>query len=312
LSHLFALTLNLLKGIFERSRISFNPNNHYILIGDPIERIEDGDRLTSAGKTKGFIMRIQFLLFLTILISSHAYAETPTCTNNPSFTANPTFTNTPVHNTTISPQFITNTTSTINAVGVQVRDIAMTAIQKVKETFTKDNYNATKETITTFLWNNRYKLAAGTILTAYTSTNLLLLHDYHYLKDMERWSRWKSEYSFELLCAIPHAALTQQLICSIGECHYNKQNPNDASHPLITFIATIEKEINICKRYLTITHTIKKLHLSKIFPINDEKINEVNACLERALFVKHIFLSWLTERNLRSKTRKKVSVRWPL
>jgi hypothetical protein len=141
---------------------------------------------------------------------------------------------------------------------------------------------------------------------------MLLLHDYHYLKDTERWSHWKSDCSFELLCAIPHAELTQQLIRSIGECHYNKKNPNDASHPLITFIATIEKEINTCKRYLMIANAIKKLHLTKIFPINDTRIAEVNACLERALFVKHIFLSWLTERNLRNKTRKKVSVQWPL
>jgi hypothetical protein len=253
-------------------------------------------------------MRIQFLLLLSILLSSsHTRAE-----NNPSITANPTFTNTPVHNTTISPQFITNTTSTINAVGVQIRDIAMTVTQKLQETFTKDNYNAAKETITTLLWQYRYKLAAGTILTAYSTTNMLLLHDYHYLKDTERWSHWKSDCSFELLCAIPHAELTQQLIRSIGECHYNKKNPNDASHPLITFIATIEKEINTCKRYLMIANAIKKLHLTKIFPINDTRIAEVNACLERALFVKHIFLSWLTERNLRSKTRKKVSVQWPL
>ena len=244
---------------------------------------------------------------LSILLSStHARAE-----NNPSITANPTFTNNPIHNTTISPQFITNTTSTINAVGVQIRDIAMTVTQKLQETFTKDNYDAAKNCISNLLWQYRYKLAAGTVLTAYSSTNILLLHDYYYLKDIERWSHWKSDCTFELLCAIPHAELTQQLIRSIGECHYNKKNPNDASHPLITFIATIEKEINMCKRYLMIANTIKKLHATKIFPTNDTKISEINACLERALFIKHIFLSWLTERNLRSKTRKKVSIQWP-
>ncbi len=119
-----------------------------------------------------------------------------------------------------------------------------------------------------------------------------------------RWSCWKQDCTFELLCAIPHAELTQELIRSIGEYHYNKKNPNDATHPLITFIATIEKEIKICKRYLHIAKIVQQLHLTKIFPINQTKIDEVNRFLERCLFVKHLFLSWLTERTLMSKSRK--------
>jgi hypothetical protein len=243
-------------------------------------------------------MRI-FLLLTTLILSPHIHAtQTPTYNNN----ANPTFNN-PI-NATISPQFITNTTSTINAVGVQMKDFAINVMQKVQETCTKENYNVAKDLLKTLLWEYRYKIAAGTVVTAYSGTNMLLLHDYYYLKDAQRWACWKCDCTFEHLCAIPHTELTQELIRSIGEYHYNKKNPNDATHPLITFIATIEREIKTCKRYLSITKTIKQLHLTKIFPINDAKIDEVNRFLERCLFIRHLFLSWLTERTLMSKTKK--------
>lgn len=243
-----------------------------------------------------------FLLFIFITsIQIHI-----TYTQNPSSTisANPTFNNAPIHNTTINPQFITNTTSTINAIGVQMKDVTFTMLQKAQETFTKENYNSAKNALKTLLWEYRYKIAAGTAVTAYSGTNMLLLHDYYYLKDAQRWSCWKCDCTFELLCAIPHAELTQELIRSIGEYHYNKKNPNDATHPLITFIATIEKEVKICKRYLHLAKLIQQLHLTKIFPINQTKIDEINKFLERCLFIRHLFLSWLTERTLMNRTRK--------
>ena len=231
-----------------------------------------------------------------------SFINNPTFTNNPA--TNPTFNNQPIFNTEIKPQFITTTTSTINAVGVHIRDITLKIIERAQETFTKDNYHHAKYYLQQLIWEYRYKIAATTLVTTYTTANILLLTDYYYLKDPHRWSQWKSDCSFEYLCSLSQTELALQLIRAIGEHHYNKKNPNDTSHPLITFIATIETEIKICKRYLMIATAIKKLHLTTIFPINDSKINEVNKFLERCLFIKHIFLSWLAERNLIAKALK--------
>jgi hypothetical protein len=238
------------------------------------------------------------LLLLSILLPTHICADKDSGTT---ITIDPTFNNAPIHNTTISPQFIT--TSTINAIGVQMKDVAFTILQKAQETFTKDNYNSAKNSLKTLLWEYRYNIAAGALLTAYSGTNMILLHDYHYLTDAQRWSCWKCDCTFEALCNIPHYELEQELIRAIGEHHVNKKNPTDLSHPLITFIETIEHEIKTCKRYLSIVTTIKQLHLSKIFPINDAKEAHVHSCLERTLFIRHIFLSWLTERNLTRKIK---------
>lgn len=218
----------------------------------------------------------------------------------------------PTYNTEINPQFITNTTSTINAVGMQVRDIALHIMEKAQQTFTPENYNTAKIAIKELIWNYRYTIATGTILGAYSGTGILLLTDYNYLTDSARWSYWKSDYTFEALCAIPHNALEQELLRAIGERNYNKTNPTDFSHPLITFIATIEAEIKICKRYLAITQYIKQLHLMTILPTNENKIEQISRHLERSLFIKHIFLSWLAERNITTKSLKKNSIRLSL
>lgn len=231
------------------------------------------------------------------------FTSSPTFTNNPN--ANPTFNSNPVYNTEINPQFITNTTSTINAIGMQVRDIGLQIIEKTQKTFNKDNYNNAKDLLQSLLWQYRYNIAATTALGAYSSISLLLISDYHYLTNTTRWSHWKDNYTFEALCGISHHDLEQELIRAIGEHHVNKKNPTDLSHPLITFIETIEQEIKTCKRYLSIAKTIQQLHLSTIFPTNDVKIETINKSLDRALFVRHIFLSWLTERNLTTKSLKK-------
>lgn len=233
----------------------------------------------------------------------------PTFTANPNFAANPTFTpqynNSPIYNTEINPQFITTTTSIINAVGMQVRDIMLYGMDKAQKTFTKDNYESAKKIIKQLMWDYRYKISACTVLGIYGIISLLLLADYHYLNNSARWSRWKSDYSFAHLCEMPQTELTQELLCAIGEYHFNKKNPTDLSHPLITFIATIEVEIKTCKRYLRIAKIIKRLHLSTLLPTDDCKIDTVTQFHQRALFIKHIFLSWLAERNLATKAIKK-------
>ena len=226
----------------------------------------------------------------------------PTFTNNSNPACNPTF------NTEINPQFITNTNSTINAIGTQMRDITLRIVEKAQETFSKKNCAHAQETIKNLLWHNRYTIATGTIAGIYSATAILLWSDYNYLTTTPCWSRWKSNSTLEDLYAIPHKELEQELLRSIGQRNYNKTDPTDFSHPLITFIATIETEIKICKRYLAIAKATKRFRLITILPTNKTKIKHVRTCLARCLFIKHIFLSWLAERNLTTKSIKRAFI----
>ncbi|HEX4069068.1 MAG TPA: hypothetical protein VHX42_03130, partial [Candidatus Babeliales bacterium] len=164
--------------------------------------------------------KAKFLLFSIFLLQAHAHATHNPTGNSPTFNNNPTIS--PHIPITVNPTFTTNTTSTINAVGVQMRDFAITIQQKIKETFTKDNYNNAKDLLKTLLWQYRYKIAAGTVLGAYGTTTVILLNDYHYLTHPDRWGNWKSDCNFEMLCSIPHHELEQTLVRAIGEHHVNK------------------------------------------------------------------------------------------
>ncbi len=185
-----------------------------------------------------------------------------------------------------------------SAFSVKVGDITLQCIQKIKETVTPEHYHSLKNCIKNIMWEYRYHITGATIVGSYSIISALLLNDYYHMLGSNTWAHWKQNCSFEDLCTIPQKDLTHELLCTINERYYNADKPTDFAHPLMTFITTIDTEIKTCKSYLALANTIKKLRLIKIFPTNDAKINEITKLLERTLFIKHLFLSWLAEYNI--------------
>ncbi len=231
----------------------------------------------------------------TVPANTDSIRGAKTLNNNPNFT-NCATTISP----TISPQFITNTTSTIHAIGIKIGDIFVLISQTMKEVITKDNWTLLKDLIKKLMWQHRYKIAGGTAIGSYSAMSILLIADYHQLDNNMIWPRWKHKLTFEDLCAIPQKELAKELMLAIGQHHYNKDNPTDLAYPLIAFIKEIDWEIDTIKRYIKTTKIIKSLSLIKLFPTNERKINQATEMLERVLFIKHIFLSWLADYNLTS------------
>ncbi|HLC06562.1 MAG TPA: hypothetical protein VJJ26_00095 [Candidatus Babeliales bacterium] len=235
-----------------------------------------------------------FSLLLLPPLFTHAQEKEPQrCT------INNTPVSSPVYNVEISPIITTTATATIHAIGVKIRDIMVLISQTAKEAVTKKNFDLLKDLIKQLIWQNRYKITGSTLVGSYSATSLLLIADYNQLDTMF-WAHWKHQSTFEDLCAIPQKELTKELMLAIGQHHYNKTNPTDLAYPLVTFIKAIDWEVNTIKRYITTTKIIKHLHLIPIFPTNDNKINQATKMLARALFIKHIFLSWLADYNLTS------------
>jgi len=252
-------------------------------------------------KTTSKIRTLFLLLLLLPPLFAHAQEKIPhACPQPITVTNNPTMSPSPVFNTEIKPQFITNTTSTIHAIGIKIENIAIMITDLVKETINTKNYDLVKQCIKELLWQHRYTIAGGTIVGSYSATSLLLLADYHRIDNTIFWPRWKRDCTFEDLCAIPQKELAKELLLAIGQHHYNKTNPTDLAYPLVTFIKSIDEEINTIKRYITTSKTIKRLRLMPIFPTNENKLNQAVRLLERTLFIKHIFLSWLADYNLTS------------
>lgn len=217
---------------------------------------------------------------------------TPTYNNTPHIEANPHFVN--------EPQFINNVYSFTYTLYTEIKNTTIIWLEEIKKKIVEKDYNLITQLIKEMLWEYRYKIAGGTVIGSYSATSLLLLSDYHYLHRSTAWSRWKCECTFEDLCAIPQKDLARELLLSIGQHYYNEKNPTDLAHPLIQFIKNIDIEIRTIKRYLGTTKIIKKLHLLTIFPTSEKKIDQAQKQLERALFIKHIFLSWLSDYNLAS------------
>jgi len=246
------------------------------------------------------------ILFLSILLLPpfFIYAQEPKSSAQPSPVNNtPTFNNkaNPKYNVNMNPivHVHTNTTSIINAVGIKTTEIFLLMKEFVQDKVTKKNYELLKDLIKEWLWESRYKIVGGTIVGSYSATSLLLIADYNRAKDMY-WVHWKKHATFEDLCAIPQKELARELMLAVGQHNVNSNNPTDLAHPLINFIKEIDYEINTFKRYIKTVQTIQYLHLIPIFPTNEKKLNRATRMLERVLFIKHIFLSWLADYNLTS------------
>ncbi len=246
--------------------------------------------------------RYVFLCFFLISSASHAAAPAPapagtnqTVNNNPHISAN-----NPIFQPQFSPTFITNTTSTIHAIGVKIGDIAVMMSQTIKEIVTKENITTLRDMIKQLLWHHRYKIAGGAILGTYSAASILLISDYHNLNNNMFWAHWKHKLTFEDLCAISQKELAKELLLAVGQHHYNKENLTDLAYPLIAFIKEIDWEIDTIKRYIRTAKMIKSIALMPFFPTNDKKLNVATRMLERVLFIKHIFLSWLADYNLTS------------
>jgi hypothetical protein len=230
------------------------------------------------------------LIFFSLLGIHQLLCETPPYTLAPTYNYNPT----------MQPHFDVHITNS-SAFSVKIGDITLQCIQKIQETITRENYQLLKNNLCTALWEYRYQLTAGACATAYFTTIATLLIDYYYhLQDNAVWANWKHECSFEDLCNIPHKDLTHELLCAINTQYYNKEKPTDGAHPLMIFIGTITHEIAVCKRYIKIANTLKQLRIAFLFPVSEAKINHVNKLLERTLFIKHLFLSWLAEYNIKA------------
>ena len=245
-----------------------------------------------------FPLKIKSLFFSFALFYSFFIYTNDEANKAATFNNNNSPTTSPIYNTEIKPQFITNTTSFINAIGIKISDITVLVNNFVKETVTEENYTLLKKLIKQILWENRYKITGGTLLGSYSAASFLLLVDYYRMDQAMFWARWKEQLSFEDLCTIPQSELARELMLAIGHHHYNKINPTDLAYPLVTFIKEIDDEINIIKRYITTTKIIKRLRLMLIFPTSEHKITQATKMLERTLFIKHIFLSWLADYNL--------------
>ena len=83
------------------------------------------------------------------------------------------------------------------------------------------------------------------------------------------------------------------------------QNPTDFISPLISFVQTIDKEINTLKKFIDAYWLITKLHTEKLLPVNIKQFATLNERYKKLLYLKNVFLSWAAEYKVNHNKNKR-------
>lgn len=147
------------------------------------------------------------------------------------------------------------------------------------------------------LWAHKFKLIFLTLVGTYGAIAGTIVRMNYVINKPDLWACWKQHLSYEELCAIPNKQLENDLLFTIQ--HYiNAKNPTDSITPFVRFVAALEYEVALLNRYIWIGQWLNRLHIMRLFPIDDMRIKQAEQKLHRLHFVKHIFLSWAATYNI--------------
>jgi hypothetical protein len=145
------------------------------------------------------------------------------------------------------------------------------------------------------IYDKRYLIGTAVIAGCYIYACHYLVSANKYLEQTDTWSSWRLDTSVDLLITIPQNELAKELVLEIQRRYSSTQNPTDFISPLITFIQTIDTEINTLKRYMQIYQWATKLCLHNLLPFNQKLFNNLGEKYRRNIYLKNIFLSWAAD-----------------
>jgi len=196
-------------------------------------------------------------------------------------------------NTTENTNRLTQSTQTLFSIVPQLFDYA--------KSFDPQPY---KLSMYQWLKKNKYKIIRNSILGWYLTIWVILLSSHYYFNQANSWSGWQSAIPFTELYTRPEQLLKQELIFDIQKRYINRQNPTDFISPLVTFMNRINIEEKYLNCYTTMLSGINRLHLVRLFLINEKKIKEIELRKQRLTFVRQLFLSWAAEYNINQEKAK--------
>jgi hypothetical protein len=158
--------------------------------------------------------------------------------------------------------------------------------------------NGFKGKITHFM--QRWKLYSCGAL--YSALFVFLVRTNYQMNSSESWAQWKKHMVLAEMQLYPQLQLMHDLLRDIQNRYMNKLNPTDSITPLSQFIMHLEQEQRQIEQYLSITSWLSTLWLTRIFPFNNDKIEQARAARERLNFINHLFISWATTQKLPDTT----------
>jgi len=141
--------------------------------------------------------------------------------------------------------------------------------------------------------DHKKKLIGTGIISSYAFLLYKALKGNSYLAQNDLWFSWKKELSMEQLLSIPQGELAQTLLTRVQRRYVNAANPTDFLSPLINFMRDVEIEINQLRTYNRIYKWTSTISLSKIVPFNKKRFETIQEKIQRLLYFKNVFSSWI-------------------
>jgi len=151
---------------------------------------------------------------------------------------------------------------------------------------------------------HKYKLIGTSIVGTYTYLLYKALRGNSYLAQDDSWFSWEKELSMGQLLSIPQKELAQRLLTQVQHRYLNAANPTDFLSPLINFMRDIEAEINQLRIYNRIYKWTETINLSNILPFNKKRFKNIQEKIQRLLYFKNIFSSWVAHYKMVRNTSK--------
>ncbi len=111
----------------------------------------------------------------------------------------------------------------------------------------------------------------------------------------EAWCNWKYELTLTELYSLTRHDLAAELLQAIQKKYINPKNPADHVTPLVTFLEQYDAEIAVFKRYFLLAKWIKRLRLTRFFPLSDQTLLAIKDRIERLAYLRSTFFGWITE-----------------
>lgn len=130
-----------------------------------------------------------------------------------------------------------------------------------------------------------------------------------YLANENLWSAWEYSVTMEELLAMPKQELTNKLMIEIQKRYVNVDDPADFLTPMICFMKDVEQELKILNRYNRLYNWSIKIRLNNILPFNKHLFAQIQEKIQRLLYVKNGFASWVAQYKMLNALKKSETVR---
>ncbi|MFC1845566.1 hypothetical protein ACFLX2_00385 [Candidatus Dependentiae bacterium] len=157
--------------------------------------------------------------------------------------------------------------------------------------------------------DHKYKILGVGIIGVCVFFIYQILRGNSYLARDNLWSAWKNNLEMEELLAMPKQELANKLMIEVQKRYVNTEDPADFLSPMVDFMKDVENELSELRYYRRLYSWNSKIYLSKILPFNKKLFDGIKEKIQRLLYFKNGFASWVAQYKMLNALKKSRMIR---